>query len=152
MPDLSGIDVTRRLSTDFPGIYVLLLTLHEDTSLLREAIKAGAAGFILKKAVEDELIEAIRQVAEGKMYIHPAMTRALINEEPPALRNKGITLTQREIDVLRLLARGLTNRQIADELALSTRTVETHRANLMAKLDLHSRVELMRYAAEHRLA
>lgn len=152
MPGISGIEVTRRLAKKYPGIFILLLTLHEDTGLLREAMQAGASGFILKKAVDYELIEAIRQVSEGRMYIHPAMTRALMDEKPPARKDKDITLTQREVDVLRLLARGFTNRQIAEELALSTRTVETHRANLMAKLDLHSRVELMRYAAEHGLA
>lgn len=150
MPGMSGIEVTRRLAGQFPEIRILLLTIHEDTSLLREAIQAGAAGYILKRAVETELIDAIRAVAAGKIYVHPAMTRALLEEQqPPVRKTPEVTLTQRERDVLRLLVKGYTNRQIADELTLGVRTVESHRANLMTKLDLHSRVELVRYAAEN---
>lgn len=150
MPGMSGIEVTRRLAGQFPEIRILLLTIHEDTSLLREAIQAGAAGYILKRAVENELIDAIRAVAAGKIYVHPAMTRALLEEQqPPVRKTPEVTLTQRERDVLRLLVKGYTNRQIADELTLGVRTVESHRANLMTKLDLHSRVELVRYAAEN---
>jgi len=150
MPGMSGIEVTRLLASQFPELRILLLTIHEDTSLLREAILAGASGYILKRAVETELIEAIRAVANGAIYVHPAMTRALLAEQKsPARRPTEATLTLRERDVLRLLVKGYTNRQIAEELTLSVRTVESHRANLMTKLDLHSRVDLVRYAAEN---
>ena len=150
MPGMSGIEVTRLLASQFPELRILLLTIHEDTSLLREAILAGASGYILKRAVETELIEAIRAVANGAIYVHPAMTRALLTEQKsPVRRPTEATLTLRERDVLRLLVKGYTNRQIAEELTLSVRTVESHRANLMTKLDLHSRVELVRYAAEN---
>jgi two-component system, NarL family, response regulator NreC len=152
MPEMDGIQAARQLISQFPNMRVLLLTIHQDTSLLREAIQVGASGYILKRAVETELIDAIRQVTAGGLYIHPAMTLDLLEAQKPAsAKNKEVTLTARELDVLRLLARGYTNRQIAEELVLGIRTVETHRANLMSKLNLHSRVDLVRYAAEQGL-
>jgi two-component system response regulator NreC len=152
MPGLSGIEVAYRLTHMYPKMRILMLTIHEDTSLLREAIQAGVSGYILKKAAETELTEAIHTVMSGNIYVHPAMTLALLDEQKPlARKHPEVTITQRELDVLRLLVKGYTNRQIADELLLSIRTVETHRANLMNKLDLHSRVELVRYAAEHNI-
>jgi DNA-binding NarL/FixJ family response regulator len=132
---------------------VLLLTIHEDETMLKEGIRAGARGYILKRAVESELTNAIRAVARGEFYVHPAMTRALLEVPPPTVivHNRQATLTQRELEILRLIATGHTNRQIAENLDLSIRTVETHRGNLMSKLDLHSRVELVRYAMEQNL-
>jgi two-component system response regulator NreC len=150
----SGIAATRRLTALRLGARVLILTIHEDESLLREALRAGAAGYILKRAVEQELMSAIRAIARGEMYVHPAMTRALLAgvEHPPMPGDVNPeALTPREVEVLRLVAQGHTNRQIADKLTLSVRTVESHRANLMAKLQAHSRVELVRYAAGHGL-
>ena len=130
-----------------------MLTVHEDSSLMRAALDNGAAGYILKRAVESELIDAIRAVQRGELYIHPAMTRALLDEqrERQPLQGQEATLTQREVEVLKYIAQGYTNRQIADLLCISVRTVESHRANLMDKLDLHSRVELVRYATQHGL-
>jgi two-component system response regulator NreC len=154
MPGPGGIEVTRQLRELVPETRVLVLTVYEDEGLLREAIDAGASGYIIKRAVESELINAIRAVARGEMYIHPSMTRALFHE--PAKRTKtpsGVheSLTPRETDVLRLIVRGYTNRQAAEELGLSVRTIETHRANLMGKLGLKSRVELVRWAADNDL-
>jgi len=154
MPGPGGIEVTRRLREQLPETRVLVLTVHEDEGLLREAIDSGASGYIIKRAVESELINAIRAVARGEMYIHPSMTRALLHE--PAQRTRTPSgahesLTPRETDVLRLIVRGYTNRQAAEELGLSVRTVETHRANLMGKLGLESRVELVRWAADNGL-
>jgi len=154
MPDCGGIEATRRLTELRPDVGVLILTVHEDKGLLREAIRAGAAGYILKRAVESELINAIQAVSRGDLYVHPAMTRALLPDviSVPAANQMAIErLTPREVEVLRLIVTGHTNRQIADVLTLSVRTVESHRANLMDKLDLHSRVELVRYAAKHGL-
>jgi two-component system response regulator NreC len=154
MPDCGGIEATRRLMELRPDVGVLILTVHEDKGLLREAIRAGAAGYILKRAVESELINAIQAVSRGDLYVHPAMTRALLPDvtSVPAANQMAIErLTPREVEVLRLIVTGHTNRQIADVLTLSVRTVESHRANLMDKLDLHSRVELVRYAAKHGL-
>jgi two-component system, NarL family, response regulator NreC len=149
-----GITVARRLQETLPAIRVLILTVHEDESLLREAIRAGAAGYIVKRAAETELVNAVHAACRGDLYVHPAMTRALFKEPtmPPAPQPMPIeSLTPREIDVLRLLAKGYTNRQIGEALNLSMRTVEGHRSNLMSKLDLHSRVELTSFAEEHSL-
>ncbi|HMQ52491.1 MAG TPA: response regulator transcription factor [Anaerolineae bacterium] len=154
MPGLSGIEVTRQLKKDRPCIHTLILTVHEDRTLLEEALHAGASGYILKKAVESELIDAIRAVSRGEMYVHPAMTRALLSKlasetAPPQQEHE--FLTPRETEVLQLIAQGHTNRQIAVLLNISIRTVESHRANLMGKLGLQSRVELVRYARERDL-
>ena len=155
MPELGGIEVTRRLKEMIPDVRVLILTVHEDESLLQEAIQAGASGYIVKRAVESELIDAIKAVWRGDLYIHPAMTRALLKEmsPSPSPNNEALveSLTPREVEVLRLIAQGYTNRQMADMLSISVRTVESHRSNLMGKLDLHSRVELVRYAKENNL-
>jgi two-component system, NarL family, response regulator NreC len=152
MPDLGGLEVARQLKEIAPASRVLILTVHEDESLLQEAIRAGAAGYIIKRAAESELIDAIRAVWRGDLYVHPAMTRALLKEiaPSPAPRKPLIEMpTPREIDVLRFIARGYTNRETAEALTLSVRTVESHRANLMDKLSLRSRVELVRYAREN---
>jgi len=156
MPGASGIDVTRRLKQIMPDVRILILTVHEDEGLLQEAIQAGASGYIVKRAVESELIDAIRAVWRGDLYVHPTMTRALFKEmsAPASASNKDApveALTPREVDVLQLIAQGYTNRQMADMLSISVRTVESHRSNLMGKLNMHSRVELVRYARENDL-
>lgn len=154
MPEIGGVEATRQLSRIAPDIRVLILTVHEDESLLKEVIRAGAAGYIIKRAVEDELIHAIRVVARGDMYVHPSLTRALFSSATSSkeLKTSEVeTLTSREIEVLRLLAKGYTNRQIAEELGISPRTAEGHRANLSGKLGLRSRVELVEYAQQHGL-
>lgn len=154
MPDLDGIAVTRQLKPLYPDLKILILTIHEDDALLREAIKSGASGYILKQAAESELISAIQIVTRGDMYIDPSMLRNLIQEQPQSASAGPETvepLTPREIDVLRLIVQGYTNRQVGEELKISVRTVEGHRANLSGKLGLRSRVELVRYAREHGL-
>jgi two-component system response regulator NreC len=154
MPDLDGISVTRQLQTQYPDLKILILTLHEDKALLREAIKSGASGYILKRAAETELISAIQIVMRGDMYIEPSMLRDLIDAPTqPVNKSQGSleSLTPREIDVLKLIVQGYTNRQIGEELCISVRTVEGHRANLSDKLGTRSRVELVRYAREQGL-
>lgn len=153
MPGESGIETVRRLKAKLPAVKVLFLTMHEEEGMLLEALAAGADGYLIKRADEPEIIQAIHVVQRGDVYVHPAMTRGLLSqtettERPPEPVEP---LTRREIDVLRLLARGNTNRQIAGLLALSVRTIESHRANLMGKLGLTSRVELVTYAEEHGL-
>jgi len=152
MPNMGGIEATRQLSQSEPKVRVLILTVHEDESLLKEVIRVGAAGYIIKRAAQEDLIHAIRVVSRGDLYIHPAMTRALFNDAavPPKV-SEIETLTLREIEVLQLLAKGYTNRQIAEHLSLSPRTVEGHRSNVSGKLGLHSRVELVEYAEKHGL-
>lgn len=155
MPGLDGIQVTRRLKGERPGVRILILTVHEDEALLREAMRAGASGYIIKHAAENELISAIHSVLEDDIYVHPKMIRALLVEpkrqKPPASSPVEI-LTPRETEILLMIVQGYTNRQIAEELSLSIRTVEGHRSNLTGKLGLHSRVELVRYAREHGLS
>jgi DNA-binding NarL/FixJ family response regulator len=153
MPGESGIETVRRLKEKLPALRVLFLTMHEEEGMLLEALNAGGDGYVVKRADQPEIIQAIRAVRRGDVYVHPAMTRALLSQPETTARPQEPVepLTRREIDVLRLLARGNTNRQIAELLGLSTRTVESHRANLMGKLGLSSRVELVTYAEEHRL-
>jgi two-component system response regulator NreC len=154
MPGLGGIETTTRLRRLLPEARILILTIHEDEGLLREAIRAGAAGYIIKRAAESELINAIHVVWRGDIYIHPSLNRALLRDLSPvqAPDTPSVeSLTPREVDVLRLIARGYTSRQIAEVLNISVRTVEGHRANLTNKLSLHSRVDLVNYAEEHGL-
>ena len=155
MPPDNGIKAAQRLKEKHPELIVLFLTMHEDEGLLHEALRAGAAGYVIKRAEESEILEAIHAASRGDIYVHPAMTRALLHQPVATEHRRGSpvvdALTPREIDVLRLLARGNTNRQIAVLLGLSVRTVENHRANLMGKLGLASRVELVNYAEEHNL-
>ncbi len=148
-----GIEATRIIKAGYPETKVLILTVHEDKGLLRAALDAGASGYILKRAVKNELMIAIQAVMQNHIYIHPAMTRALL---PDPVQNEGDdngneALTHREVEVLKLIVQGYTNSQTAKLLNLSVRTVEYHRGNIMAKLGLDSRVELMRYAEKHHL-
>ena len=152
MPGADGIEATRRLRKMSPQVQVLILTVYEEESLLREAIKAGASGYVIKRAVEEDLIAAIQAVSRGDMYIHPAVTRLLVKD----LSLTGGTetsasepLTARESEVMRYIVRGFTNRQIAETLTISIRTVEGHRASLFGKLGIKNRVELIEYAEKH---
>jgi DNA-binding NarL/FixJ family response regulator len=154
MPGAGGLAATRTLHEKLPGTRVLILTVHEDGTLVREAIRAGASGYIVKRAVEGELISAMRAVRRGELYLHPTMTRALlqIRSDDGAVESaEPVALTHQEAQVLLLLARGLTNRQIAGELGLSVRLAEARRAEIMSKLGLKSRVELVRWAIARRL-
>lgn len=152
MPDSGGIEATRRIKLLAPGVRVLILTVHEDKGLMEEAIRSGAMGYILKRAIKSELINAIHTVMRDELYLHPVMARKMMMAEhaAPAQTARQVTeeLTFREIDVLRLVAQGYTNSQVADLLKIGVRTVEYHRGNLKAKLNLRSRVELMKYAEE----
>lgn len=152
MPGVSGIEATKQLNQAYSDIRILILTIHEDSCLLEEVIRIGASGYILKRALESELVDAIKAVARGDMYVHPAMTRALLTQQTsPEKPDPVAALTPRELEVLRLIATGHTNREIAKLLAISVRTVESHRANLMDKLDLRNRAGLVRYAAKNNL-
>ena len=152
LPAPGGIQVARRISESLPSCRVLMLTVHEDEAMLRAAMQAGAAGYVPKRAVESEVINAIRTVCHGEVYVHPSMTHLLLPNRKPSLAVEASspeTLSSRELQVLQLISQGYTNRQIAELLIISVRTVESHRANLMGKLGLHTRVELVRYAREH---
>ena len=154
MPGLGGIEATRQVREISPITRVLALTVHEDEGMLREMIRAGAHGYLIKRSIEADLLQAIRVVMEGHIYIYPSLTSALVQDLSPhgrAIKTNEEALTQREIDVLLLLARGYTNRQIAQELHLSSRTIEGYRSTLVAKLGTKSRVEMINYVEEHGL-
>jgi two-component system, NarL family, response regulator NreC len=152
MPNSGGIEATRRIKQLVPEARILILTVHEDKGMMQEAIRAGALGYILKRAIKSELVNAIHAVLRDELYLHPAMARLLFLEtnSPTSQEARFLPeeLTYREIEVLRLIARGYTNNQAAEKLHISVRTVEYHRGNLTAKLNLRSRSELMRYAEE----
>ena len=148
LPDINGIKATRLSKKVSPESRVLILTVHEDKDLLQEAVLAGASGYILKRAVKDQLLEAIHVVMRGDLYVDPTLTRLLLLEKPDEEKvemNHEI-LTPREIEVLRLIAEGYTNKQAAEKLNISVRTVEFHRGNILSKLNLRSRIDLVRYA------
>jgi two-component system, NarL family, response regulator NreC len=147
MPEQSGIDVVPQLLHERPESKVLVLSMQDDPRYVREAFEAGASGYVLKEAADAELVAAIREVAGGGRYVHPALGARLVTAEAAERRRaEQDPLSDREREVLRLLALGHTNQEIAKELYISVRTAETHRAHIMQKLRLSSRAELVRYA------
>lgn len=153
LPDRNGISAIPDLLAVSPGTRVLMLTVHDDVAYLRRAFGAGASGYLGKEAAAIELIQAIRQVAAGGQYVHPTLGAALLAPDAPAapttrVSGPGGALSDRELEVLRLVAFGLTNPEIAERLYVSVRTVESHRAHISQKLDARSRAELVRRALE----
>jgi DNA-binding NarL/FixJ family response regulator len=150
MPELNGIAATERLKQKCPHMTVLALTMHDDKGYLGQVLKAGASGYVLKRAAFEELTHAIRMVAGGGLYLDPKVTSKFVGSyirkrsvEEGLLSNE---LSNRETEVLRLIARGYSNKEIAAQLDLSVRTVETYKVRLMEKLDLHNRADIVRYA------
>lgn len=151
MPGLNVTVTIRDLLSNAPDSRILVLTMHEDAGILHQVMEAGAAGYVIKRAVESELLDAVRAVARGEHYVHPAMLHHLLRPPTQASTAKVAAhekLTPREQDVLRCVALGYTNQQTAVELNISIKTVETHRANLTAKLGVKRRVDLVRLARE----
>jgi DNA-binding NarL/FixJ family response regulator len=152
MPRMSGADATRQLHARYPQIRILMLSVHEDASYLRRALEAGATGYVLKRAAAESLITAIKQVAAGQAYLDPALGVTLVHTLMGGeMRAVGelTTLSERETLVLRLIAHGYSNKEIARQLHLSVKTVETYKARALEKLGISSRVEIVRYAATH---
>lgn len=151
LPDISGIEVTKRLKTQHPDIAVVALTIHEDQQYFFEMLQAGADGYVPKRAASDDLIKAIHAASNGEVYIYPSLAKVLVsdfleqtgNEETKVSVNE---ITAREQEVLEMLAAGQSNDDIAVSLSISKHTVARHRENLMRKLGLHSRSELVKYA------
>jgi len=147
MPGRSGIEATPELRKAASNARVLVLSMQDDPSYVREAFAAGASGYVLKEAADVELVQAVREVASGARYVHPALgARLAAAEVDAASRAAADPLSEREREVLRLLALGHTNQEIAKMLFISVRTAETHRAHIMQKLGLQTRAELVRYA------
>jgi two-component system response regulator NreC len=150
MPGGSSLKAIPQLREEAPGTAIVVLTMQNDPAFAREALQAGAAGFVLKEAADDELLEAIRQAANGGTYLNPSLG-ARLAAAPPEPAGPPDNLSERELAVLRLIALGYTNGEIASELHLSVRTVESHRAHIQQKTGQSSRAELVRYALEHHL-
>ncbi len=151
MPDLNGIEATRKIIKDNPNIKVVGLSGHPDRHFVREMLKAGASAYILKQTAFDELIRAIHEVMAGRTYLSPEVTQGLVDSYVRSSPRKGenpafATLTDREREALQLLAEGRSSKEIANKMGVSVKTVETHRRNIMEKLNLHSVAELTKYA------
>jgi len=152
MPEGSGLDFIQPLLKEHPEARILVLSMQDDPRYVREAFAAGASGYVLKEAADVEVVQAIREVAHGGRYVHPELGARLIAADAAAARRaEEDPLSDREREVLRLLALGHTNQEIAKQLYISVRTAETHRAHIMQKLQLSSRAELVRYAIAHGL-
>jgi two-component system, NarL family, response regulator NreC len=152
MPDQSGLDVLPTLLHEHPDTKVLVLSMQDDPQYVRQAFAAGASGYVLKEAADSEVVSAIRDVAGGGSYVHPTLGARLVAAEAAAARKADEDpLSDREREVLRLLALGHTNQEISKQLYISVRTAETHRAHIMQKLRLTSRAELVRYAIDQGL-
>ncbi len=151
MPQTDGFEVLRQLRRERPDVRVLILTMHEEEGYLRRALEAGAAGYCPKSAADAELLAAIRAVMRGNVYIHPSHTKILLDKMLPTANQTSTAsaeLSERESAVLKLVALGHTNQEIAEQLALSVKTVESYRARGMEKLGLTSRAALVRYALQ----
>lgn len=148
LPDRSGITATTEVCKVSPTTKVLVLTVHDDVAYLRRAFDAGAAGYLVKEAADIELVQAVRQVAMGKQYVHPTLGAALLAPDVALARpaGPGGELSEREVEILALIAEGLTNAEIAQQLFVSVRTVETHKSHIHQKLNVRTRAELVRIA------
>ena len=148
LPDGSGIHATAEVLRVSPATRVLVLTVHDDIAYLRRAFEAGAVGYLVKEAADIELVLAVRQVASGKQYVHPALGAALLapDASPARVGGPGGELSDRELEVLRMIALGLTNAEIGERLYVSVRTIETHRSHIHEKLNVRNRAELVRRA------
>jgi two-component system response regulator NreC len=157
MPRGGGVGCVRSIREAGLGARVLVLSMLDDPAVVRETLQAGASGYLVKHAVDTELVLAIRAVKRGEIYLHSSLTQALFEEtagRPPAFadgQSRFDLLSKREREVFRWLTRGYTNQQIADRLCLSPKTIETHRANLLEKLGIRSRAELIQFALDHGL-
>ena len=146
MPELNGIEATRRLMETSPRTRVLALSMHKDAVYVREILRAGARGYLLKDAIDADLLAAVRSVAKGEAYLSPAIADAVLTDYRQHVTDPIDLLTSREREVLQLIAEGKTNKEIATALKLSVYTVDAHRGRIMEKLNLHSTGELVRFA------
>ena len=157
MPELDGVEVVRQIREAVPHSKVLVLTMHESDQMVQRALDAGAHGYILKSDLTDTLPKAVRAVAEGRRFLTPKVSEIVLDGFLKAIigqkqgERRSTPATPREIEVIRLLAEGKSNKEIATQLGITVRTVETHRAKIMLKLGLHSLAELIHYAIRNEL-
>ena len=153
MPVLDGLAATREIAKDMPRVHTLILTMHVSKQLVHELLEAGARGYVMKSDTTRDLIKAVNTVVEGKLFFSPTISEILLAgflEKPQALCTENL-LTKREIEIIQLLSRGKSNKEVATDLNISLRTAETHRANIMHKLQLHSVQDLVHYAMRNKL-
>jgi two-component system response regulator NreC len=148
MPGESSLEAIPKLRSEFPNTQIVVLTMQNEPAYARTALSAGVLGYVLKESADAELVEAVRAAVAGEHYLNPRLGAKVAAEPPPGPPDG---LSQRELDILRLIALGYTNAQVAEELYLSVRTVETHRSHIQQKLGLADRAELVRYALDNRL-
>lgn len=163
MPRLSGLEVTKRIRAGYPAVKVIVLTIHDDESYVVEVIKAGAVGYLLKDVEPGMLIKAIRTVNDGESFIYPTLAKKLFGEitrlegecrQSPAnffQHGRGERLTMRELEVLQLIAKGMSNQEIAQRLFLSEKTVKNHLTNIFRKIDVADRTQAVLYAIKHKI-
>jgi two-component system, NarL family, response regulator NreC len=151
MPELNGIEATRRLTAALPHTRVIALSMHKDSVYVREILRAGARGYLLKDSPAGDLVSAVRSVASGQSYLSPGVSNAVLDDYRKHVTNPIDLLTSREREVLQLIAEGKTNKEIAGDLKLSVYTVDAHRGRIMEKLNLHSINELVRFAVRNGL-
>ncbi len=151
MPDMNGIEATKQLKKELPDVKVLILTMHEHEEYVFQALRAGASGYMLKEAADTDLISALRIIQSGQFYLSPAAQSVMVGDYLQRVRtgeekDSYSSLTEREREILKLVAEGYTNNQIAERLVISPKTVDTHRTHILDNLYLHSRAELVKYA------
>ncbi len=151
MPRMNGLEATREIKRRWPGVKILILSMYDDDAYVQQVIEAGASGYVLKRVATEDLVQAIRTVHSGASFLYPPIAAKLIDDYRRLARgdarpDAGGVLTPREREVLRLIAEGNTNQDIADILGLSRKTVESHRGNIMRKLQLHDVTDLVKYA------
>lgn len=151
MPGMGGIEATQHVKERHPNVNVLALTMHEDESYVFQLLRAGASGYVLKRAAAQDLVQAVRAAAKGEAFLYPSVARKVVEDylkrvEAGEERERYDGLTDREKEILTHIAQGLSNQQIAEKLYISIKTVQTHRAHILEKLGLHDRTELVRYA------
>jgi DNA-binding NarL/FixJ family response regulator len=158
MPELDGVEAVRQIREAVPDTKVLVLTMHDSDQIVQRALDAGAHGYVLKSDLTECLAKAVRAVADGKRFLTPKVSEIVLDGFLKAKRQHqkaggaGAKTTPRELEIIRLLAEGKSNKEISAQLGIATRTVETHRAKIMLKLDLHSLAELIHYALRHKIA
>ncbi|MHB8923025.1 MAG: response regulator [Thermoleophilia bacterium] len=152
MPVMNGMEATKQIKKRDQQVKVLVLTMHDNEEYLFQVLQAGASGYVLKKAADSDLVNAIHVVARGDCFLYPSAAKMVVEDYLEKMKSGSEptstfdTLTEREREILKLVAEGYTNREIAESLFISVKTVETHKANIMEKLNLHKRAELVRYA------
>jgi DNA-binding NarL/FixJ family response regulator len=146
MPGLNGLDICREIVRRYRETAVLILTMHDDEQFIARALEYGASGYLLKEAAGTQLAQAVRAVANGQLYLGPGIPRGVLQRIGRGARDPYETLTTREREVLQLIAEGKTNRQIAEDLGVAVKTIDTHRSHLMRKLAIHDQTSLVKYA------